>query len=115
MCFLLPLFSYTQRMRLKCKLEAQGWDSYTRLTLSRKHISYHQIRHVFLSVGLRQTLCGKLSHLRLYLQKAAADGPIIVINISKFRSDAIIVQDVSEPVIIPLLATLQALPLTLGP
>ena len=36
------------------------------------------------------------------LQKAAAEGPIIIINISQYRSDAIIFQDVGDPVIVPL-------------
>ena len=36
------------------------------------------------------------------LQKAAAEGPIIIINISQFRSDTIILQDVGDPVIVPL-------------
>ena len=36
------------------------------------------------------------------LQTAAAEGPIIIINISQFRSDAIILQDVGDPVIVPL-------------
>ncbi|KAG8878347.1 hypothetical protein FRB97_002601 [Tulasnella sp. 331] len=36
------------------------------------------------------------------LQKAAAIGPIIIVNISQFRSDAIIVQNDGEPISIPL-------------
>jgi hypothetical protein len=36
------------------------------------------------------------------LQKAAAEGPIIIINISQYRSDAIILQDVGDPVVVPL-------------
>ena len=36
------------------------------------------------------------------LQTAAAEGPIIIINISEYRSDAIILQNVSDPVIVPL-------------
>ena len=40
------------------------------------------------------------------LQTAAAEGPIIVINISDYRSDAIILQEVGEPVIVPLPNTL---------
>src|SRR6202034_1145847 len=36
------------------------------------------------------------------LQTAAAEGPIIIINISRYRSDAIILQDVGDPVIVPL-------------
>ena len=36
------------------------------------------------------------------LQKAAAEGPIIIINISQYRSDAIILQDVGDPVLVPL-------------
>jgi hypothetical protein len=36
------------------------------------------------------------------LQTAAAEGPIIIINISQYRSDAIILQDVGDPVIVPL-------------
>jgi tetratricopeptide (TPR) repeat protein len=36
------------------------------------------------------------------LQTAAAEGPIIIINISPYRSDAIILQDVGDPVIVPL-------------
>ena len=45
------------------------------------------------------------------LQTAAAEGPIIIINISQYRSDAIILQDVGDPVIVPLLETL---PIDLG-
>jgi tetratricopeptide (TPR) repeat protein len=40
------------------------------------------------------------------LQTAAAEGPIIIINISRYRSDAIILQYVGEPVIVPLPGTL---------
>ena len=40
------------------------------------------------------------------LQTAAAEGPIIIINISQYGSDAIILQDVGEPVIVPLPGTL---------
>ena len=40
------------------------------------------------------------------LQTAAAEGPIIIINISRYRSDAIILQDVGDPVIVPLPNTL---------
>ena len=36
------------------------------------------------------------------LQKAAIEGPIIIINISRYRSDAIILQSVGDPVIVPL-------------
>ena len=36
------------------------------------------------------------------LQTAAAEGPIIIVNISQYRSDAIILQDVGDPVIVPL-------------
>ena len=36
------------------------------------------------------------------LQTAAAEGPIIIINVSRYRSDAIILQDVGDPVIVPL-------------
>ena len=36
------------------------------------------------------------------LQKAAAEGRIIIINISQYRSDAIILQDAGDPVIVPL-------------
>ena len=36
------------------------------------------------------------------LQKAAAEGPIIMINISQYRSDAIILHNVVDPVIVPL-------------
>ena len=36
------------------------------------------------------------------LQTAAAEGPIIIVNISQYRSDAIILQYVGEPVIVPL-------------
>ena len=42
-----------------------------------------------------------LYHL-LPFKAAAAAGPIIIINISQYRSDAIIVQDVGDPVIVPL-------------
>jgi hypothetical protein len=40
------------------------------------------------------------------LQTAAAEGPIIIINISQYRSDAIILQDVCDLVIVPLPNTL---------
>ena len=40
------------------------------------------------------------------LQAAAAEGPIIIINISRYRSDAIILQEVGDPVIVPLVKTL---------
>ena len=40
------------------------------------------------------------------LQTAAAEGPIIIINLSQYRSDAIILQDVGDPVIVPLPETL---------
>ena len=40
------------------------------------------------------------------LQTAAAEGPVIIINISQYRSDAIILQDVGDPVIVPLPETL---------
>ena len=43
------------------------------------------------------------------LQKAAAEGPIIIINISQYRSDAIIPQDVGDPVIVPLPKSLPAI------
>ena len=36
------------------------------------------------------------------LQTAAVEGPIIIVNISEYRSDAIILQDVGNPVIVPL-------------
>ena len=36
------------------------------------------------------------------LQTAAAEGLIIIINISQYRSDAIILQDVGDPAIVPL-------------
>src|SRR5882762_195727 len=39
------------------------------------------------------------------LQTAAAEGPIIIINISQYRSDAIILQNVGDPVIVPLPGT----------
>ena len=32
---------------------------------------------------------------------AAAEGPIIIINVSRYRSDAIILQDVGDPVVVP--------------
>ena len=35
------------------------------------------------------------------LQTAAAEGPIIIINVSRYRSDAIILQDVGDPVVVP--------------
>ena len=40
------------------------------------------------------------------LQTAAAEGPIIVINISQYRSDAVILQYIGDPVIVPLPGTL---------
>ena len=40
------------------------------------------------------------------LQTAAAEGPIIIVNISDYRSDAIILQYVGDPVIVPLPGTL---------
>ena len=40
------------------------------------------------------------------LQTAAAEGPIIIINISRYRSDTIILQDVGDPVVVPLPKTL---------
>jgi hypothetical protein len=36
------------------------------------------------------------------LQKAAAEGPVIIVNISRYRSDAIILRDVGDPVLVPL-------------
>ena len=36
------------------------------------------------------------------LQTAAAEGPIIIINISQYRSDAIILRDIGDPVIVSL-------------
>ena len=36
------------------------------------------------------------------LQEAAAEGPIIIVNISQYRSDAIILQYIGDPVIVPL-------------
>ena len=42
-----------------------------------------------------------MSFVASTLQKAAAEGPIIIINISEYRSDAIILQDVGDPVIVP--------------
>ena len=45
------------------------------------------------------------------LQTAAAEGPAIIINISQYRSDAIILQDVGDPVIVPLP---ESLPIILG-
>ena len=40
------------------------------------------------------------------LQTAAAEGPIIIVNISQYRSDAIILQSVGDPVIVPLSVSL---------
>jgi hypothetical protein len=36
------------------------------------------------------------------LQTAASEGPVIIVNISKYRSDAIILLDTCTPVLIPL-------------
>jgi len=36
------------------------------------------------------------------LQKAAVEGPVIIVNISRYRSDAIILRDVGDPVLVPL-------------
>ena len=35
------------------------------------------------------------------LQTAAAEGPVIIVNISRYRSDAIIIRDIGDPVLIP--------------
>ena len=43
------------------------------------------------------------------LQTAAAEDPIIIINVSRYRSDAIILQDVGDPVVVPLPKTLQTI------
>ena len=40
------------------------------------------------------------------LQTAVAEDPIIIINVSRYRSDAIILQDVGDPVVVPLPKTL---------
>jgi len=40
------------------------------------------------------------------LQKAAAEGPVIIVNISRYRSDAIILREVGDPVLVPLPETL---------
>jgi tetratricopeptide (TPR) repeat protein/CHAT domain-containing protein len=36
------------------------------------------------------------------LQSAAADGPVVVVNISKYRSDAIIIRESLDPILVPL-------------
>jgi CHAT domain-containing protein len=36
------------------------------------------------------------------LQNAAADGPVVVVNISKYRSDAIIILESLDPILVPL-------------
>ena len=36
------------------------------------------------------------------LRKAAAEGPVIIVNISRYRSDAIILRDIGDPVLVPM-------------
>jgi tetratricopeptide (TPR) repeat protein len=43
------------------------------------------------------------------LHTAAAEGPIIIVNISEYRSDAIILQDAGNPVLVPLPSNLPEL------
>jgi tetratricopeptide (TPR) repeat protein len=43
------------------------------------------------------------------LQTAAAEGTVIIVNVSKYRSDAVILRDTDDPVLVPLPATLPEL------
>ena len=36
------------------------------------------------------------------LQKAAVEGPVIIVNINRYRSDAIILRDIGDPILVPI-------------